>query len=158
MTLMTDRTTHRKPRLLPPVYLLLAILWMLGLHFGLPLTRWIPWPWNLTGILPIVAGLTIVVIADQQFRRHGTTIKPFQPSSALVTDGVFRYSRHPMYLGLVVVLVGLGIGLASVTPLLVIPVFGWWMAVRFIRAEEASLVEQFGEAYLEYKRRVRRWL
>jgi protein-S-isoprenylcysteine O-methyltransferase Ste14 len=158
MTLMTDRPTNRKPRLLPPVYLLLAILWMIGLHFGLPLTRWIPWPWNLTGILPIVAGLTIVVIADRQFRRHGTTIKPFQRSSALVTDGVFRYSRHPMYLGLVVVLVGLGIGLASVTPLLVIPVFGWWLTVRFIRAEEASLVEQFGEAYLEYKRKVRRWL
>jgi len=108
--------------------------------------------------LQIVGGLTIVVIADRQFERHGTTIKPFQRSGAVVTDGVFRYSRHPMYLGLVVVLVGLGIGLASVTPLLVIPVFGWWMAVRFIRAEEASLVEQFGEAYLEYQRRVRRWL
>ena len=158
MTTMTNQPAHRDRRLLPPVYFLLAILMMVGLHVGLPVAHWLPWPSNLAGTLLIVVGLAMVVIADYQFKRHGTTVKPFQRSSVLVTDGMFRYSRNPMYLGMVVALVGLAVAFASVSPLLVVPVFAWRLTVRFIGAEETALAAQFGGAYLEYKRAVRRWL
>ena len=63
-----------------------------------------------------------------------------------------------MYLGMTLILAGLAVLLGSVTPVLVVPVFAWLMDRRFIVAEEQALEETFGEAYLEYKRHVRRWI
>ena len=155
---MADQRLNRNKRILPPVYFMLAIAVMVLLRFALPVVRWVSWPWNLTGLVPILLGAALNVVADQQFKRHQTTIKPFQPSSALVTDGVFRCSRNPMYLGMVLVLIGLGICLATFPPFIVIPVSAWWMTVRFIAVEEQSLAEQFGQAYVTYETQVRRWV
>lgn len=143
---------------LPPVYFLLAIAFMLALHFVLPVWKWLHWPWNLIGIVPITAGLAIVLIADHQFKTHGTTVKPFHPSSRLVTDGMFHYTRNPMYLGMVIILLGIGICLSSITPLIVVPVFICVITVKFIRAEEQSLEQQFVQAYTGYRSRVRQWI
>ncbi|MGE5443768.1 MAG: methyltransferase family protein [Ignavibacteriales bacterium] len=143
---------------LPLVYFLLAIAFMLALHFVLPLWKWLHWPWNLTGVVPITAGLVIILIADRQFKTPGTTVKPFHLSSRLVTDGMFRYTRNPMYLGMVIILLGMGICLASITPPIVVPVFIYIITVKFIRAEERSLEQQFGQAYTEYRSRVRQWI
>jgi protein-S-isoprenylcysteine O-methyltransferase Ste14 len=63
-----------------------------------------------------------------------------------------------MYLGMTLILVGIALALGSLTPWLVIPVFIWQITVRFIAAEERKLEATFGNSYLEYKRRVRRWL
>jgi protein-S-isoprenylcysteine O-methyltransferase Ste14 len=63
-----------------------------------------------------------------------------------------------MYLGMVLTLTGLGVCLGSLTPWVVIPVFVSLITVRFIRREEASLTEQFGEEFIDYKRHVRRWI
>ena len=145
-------------RILPPVYFFVAVVTMVVLRFLFPFVHWAYWPWNLVGIVPILVGAAIVGIADKQFKTHQTTVKPFQLSSALVTDGVFGFSRNPMYLGMILILTGLGICLASLASLLIIPVFGWWITVRFIAIEERSLADQFGETYSLYKRRVRRWL
>lgn len=143
---------------LPPVYFLLAIAFMLALHFVLPVWKWLHWPWNLTEIVPITAGLIIILIADHPFKTHGTTVKPFHLSSRLVTDDMLRYTRNPMYLGMVIILLGIGKCLASITPLIVVPVFICIITVKFIRAEERSLEQQFGQAYTEYKSRVRQWI
>jgi protein-S-isoprenylcysteine O-methyltransferase Ste14 len=143
---------------LPPAYFVLAIVLMVLLRVLAPVARWSWWPWNLVGLVPVVAGLVLGIAGDAQFKKRGTTVKPFQRSSALVTDGVFRVSRHPMYLGMVCVLVGMGIGLSSLTPLLVIPAFAWWMNAAFVIPEERSMEEQFGDAYRAYRSRVRRWL
>jgi protein-S-isoprenylcysteine O-methyltransferase Ste14 len=143
---------------LPPVYFMLASASMLVLHFTLPVRKWLPRPWNLAGIAPLIAGVVLILIADQQFKEHGTTIKPFQASSTLVTDGVFRYTRNPMYLGMVIMLLGISICLASIPPLFVVPAFAWIMVKKFIRPEEHSLEQQFGQAYIEYKSRVHRWV
>lgn len=144
--------------LLPPVYFLVAIALMVALHFAAPVLVWLAGPWRLIGILPIVAGAGIASTGALQFRRRGTAIKPFETSSTLVTDGLYRYSRNPMYIGLIVTLIGIGICLGSATPLFVIPVFVWAIRARFVRFEEASLEKQFGQAYLDFKSRVRRWL
>ena len=84
---MTNQPAPHDRRLLPPVYFVLAILMIGGLHVGLPVAHWLPWPSNLAGTLLIVVGLVMVVIADRQFKRHGTTVKPVQRSSVLLTDG-----------------------------------------------------------------------
>jgi protein-S-isoprenylcysteine O-methyltransferase Ste14 len=147
-----------RSKILPPTYLLLAIVLMLALHLFLPLKRIMPAPWNLAGLLPLAAGVWINLLADQALRRAGTTVKPFEKPSALLTDGAFRFSRHPMYLGFVLVLIGVAALLRSLTPWIVVPVFGAWMEVAFVRYEESALARAFGEEWDQYKTRVRRWL
>ena len=155
---MADEVVKRDKRLLPPVYFLFAMILMVLLYFFLPVVQWFWWPWNLVGIALMLLGVALNIVADAQFKRHKTTVKPFQPSSALVTEGVFRVSRNPMYLGLVGILLGLGICLARLTPLVVIPLFVWWRTVQCIVPEEQGLAAQFGHAYRAYHTQVRRWV
>jgi len=143
---------------LPPTYLLSAIVIMAVLHFVVPIAKVIPRPWNFFGTIPLALGIVINVIASNDFDRVGTTVKPFEGSSALVTTGVFRLSRHPMYLGFVLILIGIAVIMRSLTPYVVIPCFAILMDTVFIRVEERMLEEQFGDDWFEYKREVRRWI
>ena len=118
----------------------------------------IPFPWNLIGILPLGFGVLLNLIADKAFSRNNTTVKPFEESTALITDGVFRFSRHPMYLGMVLMLFGLAILLGKLSPLLVLPVYVILMESVFIRTEEKMLEEMFGDSWTNYKQKVRRWI
>ena len=131
---------------------------MVALHFAVPLARVLGPPLVWIGRAPILVGVVINLIADAEFKRRATTVKPFEQSTALVTAGAFRFTRNPMYLGMVLMLVGVAILLGTGSPFLVVPVFMWLMTVRFIRVEETMLERVFGETFLEYKRRVRRWL
>ena len=151
-------TTTSRSGPLPPAYFLVAIIAMVAVHWLMPVRQYLSWPWRLTGALPILLGLGLAIVADQQFKRAGTTVKPFESSSELITDGVFRFSRHPMYVGMVLVLLGIGIGLGSAGPFVVVPVFVWLITVRFVGPEERAMTVQFGGAYEAYKREVRRWL
>ena len=146
-----------KPRVYPPIYFFASVLAMIGLHYLWPGGRWIWAPWRYGGILLILAGVVIAIQVSSLFRRRDTTIKPFEESSALVTDGPFRWSRNPIYLGMVTVLTGVATLLGTLTPLLLLPPFIWIIATRFIRVEEQMLEERFGESYSAYKRCVRRW-
>ena len=148
---------NRKP-ILPPTWLFASVVLMVGLHFVLPLARIVPAPWNLAGLLPLVVGLWLNVRASGLFRRASTTIKPFERPASLVADGPYRFSRHPMYLGMALVLVGVGVMLGTLGPLVVVPAFVWAMEVAFIRAEERDMEAVFGEEYRAYRRRVRRWI
>jgi protein-S-isoprenylcysteine O-methyltransferase Ste14 len=91
------------------------------------------------------------------FRKAGTPVKPFEPSTVLVLHGLYRYTRNPMYLGLIVILSGSGILLGSLSPFLVIPVFFLIIQEGFIKHEELFLEKIFGDEYREYKSRIRRW-
>jgi protein-S-isoprenylcysteine O-methyltransferase Ste14 len=88
----------------------------------------------------------------------GTTVKPLGKSTALVTSGPFRISRHPMYVGFVLVLLGAAMMLGTLTPFIIGAAFAIFIDVVFVRFEERKMEHQFGEAWREYKRRVRRWL
>jgi len=145
----------KKP--LPPTCFLAALVAQAVLHLLLPGCRVIPFPWSLLGAVPLAMGLAVEVIADRAFKRHSTTVKPFEKSSALVTDGVFAISRHPMYLGFVLVLLGVAVLMGSWTPYVVVVVFAVLTDVLFIRVEERMLEKTFGEAWREYKKEVRRW-
>jgi protein-S-isoprenylcysteine O-methyltransferase Ste14 len=145
-------------KVLPPVYFLCAIVLMITLHFLLPVAEIIASPWTLSGLVPLGLGIGLTLVAARAFTRHGTTIKPFQESSALVTEGAFQLSRNPMYLGMVLILFGIGILMGLALPFAVIPVFIILLERDFIRVEERMLEAKFGQRFHEYKTKVRRWL
>lgn len=145
-------------KVLPPTYLLMSIVTMVVLDFLFPVGRIIPWPWNAFGIVLIVLGVALNIIADSAFRQAQTTVKPFEESTALITDGVFRTSRNPMYLGFVLILIGIAVVMGSLTPYFIIPVFVILMGRVFIQVEEEMLKERFGLAWLDYEARVGRWI
>lgn len=155
---MAQTGTPGTRRVLPPVYFFAAIALMAALDRWLPLARPFHPPLTYLGWLLFALALALAVAVAWRFKRAGTTIKPFQRSSALVTDGLFAYSRNPIYLGMVVGLLGICLALGSLGPLLVVPPFVYILQSRVIAAEERMLEDAFGEAYLEYCRRVRRWL
>ena len=94
------------------------------------------------------------------FRKAKTTINPLTPqrSSAVVTHGVYRLTRNPMYVGLVLILLGLAVYLASPWALLGPLAFGAFITRFQIQPEERALTARFGTAYTDYCARVRRWL
>ena len=147
----------RRP-LLPPAYFWTSCAVMAAVHFLLPVARFSRPPHTCLGLVPLAIGLAINIWSSELFNRRHTTVKPFERSTELIVDGPYRFSRHPMYLGMVMALGGLAILLGSVTPLVIVPVFGWLMNRKFIAPEERAMAEAFGEAYVEYKRRVRRWI
>ena len=107
-----------------------------------------------------VAGVTLAVFAVGLFARDKTTVHPETPEKAttLVMDGVYRFTRNPMYLGMFLVLLGWAIYLGNAASLLVAFIFVLYINRFQISREEAALTANFGEAYLAYKSRVRRWL
>ena len=92
------------------------------------------------------------------FQKAGTAVKPFDESTVLVTSGLFRYSRNPIYLGMLFILIGNGIYLGGLLPFFVIPMFFFIVQECFIKKEEPFLEEIFGEDYRNYKTKVRRWI
>ena len=153
-----DAQTPPSPRFYPPVLLLVAVVLMVALHYVLPVARWLAWPWRALGALPIAMAILVGFWGAVQFRRHDTTIIPFEQSTALIAEGPYRYSRNPLYISMTLILVGLWILLGSLSPVVVVPLFVWWISSRFIANEERHLEAQFGRTYLEYKTKVRRWL
>ena len=142
----------------PPFFLLLSLLLILILKWIIPAASLVFPPWNLFGLLPLGLGIALNLLADRKFHTRQTTVKPEELSSCLITDGVFRYSRNPMYLGMVLVLLGFAILLNSWISLLVLPGFSAFIHYRFICQEEENLKEQFGEDWLAYQQKVPRWL
>lgn len=142
---------------LPPV-------WLLGF---LVLARLLDWllPWGLFGPVgrPVGAGLALIGfglmgLALARMRRAGTTVIPRRDPEALVTDGVFRFSRNPIYLGDALVLAGAILWWDAPLAAPLLPVFMLILQARFIRGEEARLRAAFGAAFEEWARRTRRWL
>jgi protein-S-isoprenylcysteine O-methyltransferase Ste14 len=129
-----------------------------GFHWVLPLLHVVSVPWNLVGIIPLGLGVVINIIASSAFQQAETTIKPFEESKVLVTNGLYRLSRNPMYLGFVLILTGVATLLGTLMPYLVIPAFIILIERNFIRAEEQWLERKFGQHWREYRQQVRRWV
>ena len=151
-------TSQPSKPIYPPVYWLLTVVAMLGLHFMLPIRQVVQGRLRYLGVLLLAAAVVVVFWSAGLFHRAGTTIKPFEKPSTLVVQGLYRFSRNPIYLGMVCGLVGIAVLAGSVTPFLVIPAFAYLVDRRFIRAEETQLRQTFGAGYEAYCARVRRWL
>jgi protein-S-isoprenylcysteine O-methyltransferase Ste14 len=149
---------EQKRKILPPVWLLLTLAAMTALHYFIPLVQLITPPWSYAGAPLIAAGIAIAAIAAFSFKRAGTAVIPFEPSTTLVTGGLYRFTRNPMYLGMVSALIGTGLIFGTMGSWLPIPVFVWIIRNNFILGEERFLEQIFGRQYTDYKSKVRRWL
>jgi protein-S-isoprenylcysteine O-methyltransferase Ste14 len=142
---------------LPPVWL--AVFAALGWAQAtwLPLGRLGDWAGWAGGAL-VAAGLALALAAAVEFRRARTTIVPHRMPDAMVTSGVYRLTRNPIYLGDTLILAGLGLRWDALLALLLVPVFVAVITARFIRPEEARLREGFGREFEAYAARTGRWV
>lgn len=115
---------------------------------------------NFVAIVLSTTGLSIAVVGIAAFHRATTTVDPQRPggASSLVTSGVYRWSRNPMYLGMVLVLLGWGAWLASPLSLLFVILFGAYLERFQIIPEERALRDRFGEEFEAYCHGPGRWL
>ena len=145
----------------PPV-LLFALLAaaMYGLARVLP--AWtLTLPWRVGAAATLAAtGIAIALAGVAAFRQSRTTVHPHHPerASAVVTHGIYRWTRNPMYLGLLLALAGWAVFLANAATLAALPAFVAWMNRFQIAPEERVLAAKFGPEYASYCARVRRWL
>lgn len=107
-----------------------------------------------------VVGVGLAVAGIREFRAARTTVNPLQPEQAasMVTSGVYRYTRNPMYLGMLCLLAAWGAWLGRAAPFVVLPLFMLYMNRYQIAPEERALERRFGPRFGEYAERVRRWL
>ena len=114
----------------------------------------------LISILVTVIGLACAISSFRLFAKHKTTISPFTPSetTALVTDGMYRYSRNPMYLALVLLTIAVTIFFGAWLGVVIVVIFIYTLNFLQIIPEEEALLDIFGEEYVEYQKKVRRWI
>ena len=151
--------TKTKSRPMPPTLFLGLLAASVVLALGLPTRSIDPVPWRyLVGAALIACGIVLNLWSDQQLKHAQTTVKPDGEPTTLVTGGAYRVTRNPMYLGMALILAGAAVALGGLValacPLLFAVLVGRW----FIRTEEKNAEAAFGEEYVAYRRRVRRWL
>ncbi|MGE0313270.1 MAG: isoprenylcysteine carboxylmethyltransferase family protein [Lautropia sp.] len=147
-------------RLHPPVVAAIAAAAMWVLDAVLPVVEF-ALPWGRAPVaLPALAGGACAVAGLIAFRRARTTIDPHRPHDAarLVDRGIYRVTRNPMYLGMLLVLVAWAMHLRSGSPLVMLPLFVAYLTRYQIVPEERALRARFGDDYARYTRAVRRWL
>jgi protein-S-isoprenylcysteine O-methyltransferase Ste14 len=145
----------------PPLALALLValaMWLVSL--ATPSFSWqLPYR-QVTAIVLVLAGFVAALLGFIAFRRAGTTVNATTPqsTSSLVSGGIYRVTRNPMYLGFLLALVGLAVFLANALSLVLVPAFVAYMNRFQIAPEERVLSEKFGEAFAAYKKKVRRWV
>lgn len=142
----------------PPIVFLGCLILMALLRWFWPIEIILCYPLNLIGLVPLALGLATGLSGVFKFLRERTNIHPFKKADKLVTAGVYRYSRNPMYLGLSEMLAGVWMLLGAISPILGVLIFIEIIERWHIRPEEQMLNELFGKAYEEYRSRVRRWI
>ncbi len=153
-----DKTDNAGIKVPPPLVFLAALL--IGL--------WWDSPWFIgqpTGVGPLVvggvitiAGIWLVLAGSVGHRRAGTNVEPWHPTTALVTTGVYGYSRNPIYLGMAVAQAGIAVCGASLGALVMVIPALVFIQIYVIAREERYLEGKFGDTYTDYKNRVRRWI
>lgn len=152
---MTEHVDNADVRIHPPIlmffHLLAAIL--LGWLLPIPLPGWA----SFIGWGVLLAGLGAAFAAVREFSRTGTTLSPHATTTAMVRTGVYRFTRNPIYLGYLCAIIGFPSIFGNLWGLLVSPVQVVLFNKLIIEREEAYLARKFGQEYLDYKKRVRRW-
>jgi protein-S-isoprenylcysteine O-methyltransferase Ste14 len=110
------------------------------------------------GLICVAAVLVLVVWPGRQFQQSGQDPKPWTPTPEIVVSGTYKFTRNPMYLGMLVFCLGFAVILSDAWIVILTPVCGWLIYQTAIRPEEAYLEEKFGESYRVYRDTVRRWL
>ena len=143
-----------------PPPLIYAVIWAAGALLNLafppsvPVNGWIV----ILGPALIVLGVSLAVTGFRVMGRAGTNVNPYEPTTALVIEGPFRFTRNPLYLALMMLYVGIALALKLLWPVLLLPIALWIMRRGVIDREERYLAQKFGEAYSQYQQHVRRWI
>ncbi|PCJ23434.1 MAG: hypothetical protein COA96_11835 [SAR86 cluster bacterium] len=142
----------------PPLIFVILIFLGVGLGYILPVGLGVPESFKILGISITLFGVAVAILVNGSFKRKGTAIEPWKPTTAIITTGFYAWSRNPIYLGFC--LFNIGIGIAS---------NNFWIFISFIPGallvylvaiarEEAYLEDKFGDEYTAYKNKVRRWI
>lgn len=144
---------------IPPVWLLAFILaaWGIGRADPLELSFGGPWAQLPAGLL-IGGGIVLMVLAVIEMRKWRTTVVPHRDAGHLVTSGIFKRSRNPIYLGDALILAGMIFRLDAPLALPLVPIFFWVIERRFILAEEDRLRRKFRLDFARYAEATRRWV
>lgn len=146
---------------LPPAFLVLIfMLAMWGLDHLLPQLKlsWELHEW--VSRLIFLVAITCIVSGVVSFKRARTTVNPTQPEKAtsVVTTGIYRLTRNPMYLGFLIMILAMAVKLANPITWVMMPLFIIYMNQFQIKPEERALSELFGDEYIQYRKKVRRWI
>ena len=155
---MGEHKDHADVKIHPPVLLLMHIaIAYLGKWF-IPVSFAVPNVLRNFGFALVVLGFLLGVAAFVEFRKARTTVDPHGSASSIVTSGIYRFTRNPIYLGFALMLIGLPLNSGTYWGVVLLPVFVYLMNRLVIEREQAYLEKKFGEQYAAYRSRVRRWL
>jgi protein-S-isoprenylcysteine O-methyltransferase Ste14 len=154
----SNTSGEKKRKIIPPVYLLSTLVLMWVLQRYVPVYQFVEPPMAYTGIAAILFGIIMAAISAGVFVKVDTGIEPFDEAKVLVTSGFYRFTRNPMYIGMFLILLGAGYMLGSVSAFSPIPVFFLIIRNNFVLGEERFCEAAFGQQYLDYKTKVRRWV
>lgn len=157
---MAEDTDNPNIRFPPPlIYLLVLVLgiWAGG-ELGVPGVGIEASARIATGAVVTLLGVAVSFSGAGLFHRLRTAIIPFKPATKLVTTGIYRWTRNPMYLGMTLAYIGLAVAFDSILALLLLSLVLAVIQTQVIAREEAYLERKFGDPYREYKRQVRRWI
>ena len=109
---------------------------MIILHLWIPLIQFISYPFTLIGLIPLVYGVVLNLRADASLKKEDTTVKPLLETRVLITTGIYKLTRNPMYLGFGLILLGAAILLGSLLPFIIVFLYPAFMDMIFIRFEQ----------------------
>jgi protein-S-isoprenylcysteine O-methyltransferase Ste14 len=147
-------------RISPPALTLLCLCCILSIGWALPGLK-LYFPGQIyVAIFLVIFGVVVGFGAIRRFYQVDTTVLPqeMDSSSTLVTGGILKISRNPMYLGMAAAIAGVGIGIGTWVALPILGLFIFWITEYQIKAEERALVKIFGSEFENYKSKVRRWI
>tara|TARA_A200000113_G_scaffold47072_1_gene38493 strand:- start:260 stop:694 length:435 start_codon:yes stop_codon:yes gene_type:complete len=139
----------------PPVILLASIVLQIILLFSFPISVDLS---SLLGLILILSGISLVFVSFRFMRKMKTTFIPDGTPEVLISSGPFKFSRNPIYLGMLTVLVGVAFLMSSLSAIIIALVFGIIINFTWIAHEEKKLHELFSEDWKNYSSKVRRWI
>jgi len=144
----------------PPIIALMvgSLMWYLSKH--IPLLTFHFFAQEYLAYILMVIGISLDIISFFNFRKNKTTVNPIRPDKTkkLVVTGFYTFTRNPMYLGMFLILFGTGLIFSSISGLFALPLFIVLINELQIKPEEKMLEKLFGERFIEYKTKVRRWI
>ena len=155
---MTEHKDHANVRIAPPILTLLHIIAAFLLARLIPLPFAVPRIVEYIGFALVVIGFLFGLGAVLAFRRARTTLDPYHPVSSIVTSGIYRFSRNPIYFGFLLMVMGIPLNTGTYWGIILAPIFILLCNKLVIEREETYLEEKFGKTYTSYMSSVRRWL
>ena len=146
-------------KILPPILFVIFVVAMGAVCWGVGSPHNVSYPYTIIGLLFVITGLLLAMVGKRLFKRLGTNIMTFEKPDVLVAEGVYQYSRNPMYLGFVITLLGFSLLMgAAISSFLLTGLFFIITDRWYIGFEEQAMIGKFGLEYEEYCNKVRRWI